>query len=71
MLIELKEGKECINRMDPNLAKIYNKSWGKKSVNKERDQLSVKEGGILMILNERLNCLGEFQFYKKEEKQYG
>lgn len=46
MLIELREGKERINRMGPNLAKkICNKSR-EESVNKERAQLSVKEGGV-------------------------
>lgn len=54
MLIELKEGKKkCINRMDPNLPKKKEKrkkicviNQEGKSVNKERGQLSVKEGGI-------------------------
>lgn len=40
---------------------------GEKLVNKERDQLSERRRVYLMLLNGRLNCLGELQFNKKEK----
>lgn len=58
MLAELRKLSIDIHRMDPNLAERFVINQGEKSVIK-KGQLSTKERVYLMLLNGRLNCLGE------------